>query len=109
MKILQQHVEFIEYEPIKKEIALAEDAEKKKERYEDIVVLFMTVEKGDDEKIAQQAVAELKKFLTNLGKNTILIYPFAHLSNNLAKPDVAMSVLKAFEKDAKGLGIVVHK
>ncbi|HVA83020.1 MAG TPA: threonine--tRNA ligase, partial [Candidatus Aquilonibacter sp.] len=109
MKILQQHVEFIEYEPIKKEIALAEDAEKKKQRYEDIVVLFMTVEKGDDEKIAQQAVTELKKFLTNLGKNTILIYPFAHLSNNLAKPDVAISVLKAFEEDAKNLGIIVHK
>ncbi|MDE1870008.1 MAG: threonine--tRNA ligase [Candidatus Micrarchaeota archaeon] len=109
MKILQQHVEFIEYEPIKKEIALAEDAEKKKERYEDIVVLFTTVEKGDDEKIAQQAVTELKKFLTNLGKNTILIYPFAHLSSNLAKPDIAISVLRAFEADAKNLGIVVHK
>lgn len=109
MKILQQHVEFIEYEPIKKEIALAEEAEKKKVRLEDIVVLFVTVEKGDDEQIAKQAISDVKKFLTNLGKNTILLYPYAHLSSNLAKPDVAISLLNLMEGEAISLGIQVYK
>ncbi|MDE1870383.1 MAG: threonine--tRNA ligase, partial [Candidatus Micrarchaeota archaeon] len=108
MRILQQHVEFIEYEPIKKEIASAEDAEKKKVKYEDIVVLFTTVETGDDEEIAKKAIEDVAKFLKNLGKNTILIYPYAHLSGNLARPQDAMAELKSMESDAKKLGIIVH-
>ncbi|MDE1828501.1 MAG: threonine--tRNA ligase [Candidatus Micrarchaeota archaeon] len=108
MRILQQHVEFIEYEPIKKEIASAEEAEKKKVKYEDIVVLFTTVEPGDDEAIAKKAIEDVAKFLKNLGKNTILIYPYAHLSSNLAKPQDAITELKAMEAEARGLGITVH-
>ncbi|MDE1850428.1 MAG: threonine--tRNA ligase [Candidatus Micrarchaeota archaeon] len=108
MRILQQHVEFIEYEPIKKEIASAEEAEKKKVKYEDIVVLFTTVETGDDEAIAKKAIEDVAKFLKNLGKNTILIYPYAHLSSNLAKPQDAIAELKSMESNAKELGITVH-
>ncbi|MGI0141793.1 MAG: threonine--tRNA ligase [Candidatus Micrarchaeales archaeon] len=109
MRILQEHVEFIEYEPIKREIASAEEAEKKKERYEDIVVLFTTVETGDNIATAKQAIDDVKKFLKNLGKNTILIYPYAHLSSNLAKPNDAIKVLNAMASDAKELGITVYK
>jgi len=108
MRILQQHVEFIEYEPVKKEIASAEEAEKKKVKYEDIVVLFTTVETGDDEAIAKNAIEDVAKFLKNLGKNTILIYPYAHLSSNLARPQDAMAELKTMESNAKELGITVH-
>ncbi|MDE1850981.1 MAG: threonine--tRNA ligase [Candidatus Micrarchaeota archaeon] len=108
MRILQQHVEFIEYEPIKKEIASAEEAEKKKVKYEDIVVLFTTVERGDDEQIAKNAIEDVAKFLKNLGKNAILIYPYAHLSSNLAKPQDAITELKSMEACAKELGITVH-
>ncbi|MDE1804549.1 MAG: threonine--tRNA ligase [Candidatus Micrarchaeota archaeon] len=108
MRILQQHVEFIEYEPIKKEIASAEEAEKKKVKYEDIVVLFTTVETGDNEEIAKKAIDDVAKFLKNLGKNTILIYPYAHLSSNLAKPQDAIAELKSMESNARGLGITVH-
>lgn len=109
MKILQQHVDFIEYEPIAKEIKSAEEAEKKKVRYDDILVLFTTIENGDTNDTARMAIDDVQKFLKNLGKNTILIYPFAHLSSNLARPLDALGILDAMEARAKELGITTHR
>jgi threonyl-tRNA synthetase len=109
MRILQMHADWIEYEPIKKEISLAEEAEKKKHKIEEVLVLFASVENGDDEKIAAKAIEEVKGFLKNLKVNKILIYPFAHLSSNLAKPEVALKVIKEMEAQAKKLKIEVYR
>ena len=103
------HADWIEYEPIKKEISLAEEAEKKKHRIEEVLVLFASVEDGDNEKIAMQAVEEVKEFLKNLKVNKILIYPFAHLSSKLAKPEDALKVVKEMEAQAKKLKIEVYR
>ena len=105
MRILQLHSDHIEYEPVKKEIPSAEDAEKKTSRFEDIVVLFTCVEAGDNETIARQVMDETKEFLKNLKVNRVLLYPYAHLSGNLAKPSVALDVMKAMEKYSNELGI----
>ncbi|MEM5882684.1 MAG: threonine--tRNA ligase [Candidatus Aenigmatarchaeota archaeon] len=105
MRILQLHADFIEYEPIKKEIAQAEEVEKKKYRLEEILVLLTCVEEGDNEEVAKKAVEETKNFLQKLKLNKILIYPFAHLSSNIAKPSDALSVLKEMEEYAIKSGI----
>jgi len=109
MRILQLHSDFIEYEPIKKEIPQAEEAEKEKKRYEDILVLLTAVEEGDNESIGRKAVDEVKSFLQNLKVNKILIYPFAHLSSNLAKPEIALKVVKEMEDYAKRLRIETYR
>src|SRR5580658_1022183 len=110
MRILQQHLDFIEYEPREKEISAAEEAEKgKKYRYEEIVVLFTSVEKGDDDEVAKKAVEGTKDYLGKLKVNRIIIYPYAHLSQNLARPKDALEVLKAMEKYAKDAGIETHR
>ena len=108
MRILQLHSSFIEYEPIEKEIASAEETEKKKVRLEDIVVVFVAVESDDDESVAKTAVDEIKKSLLNLKCNRLLIYPYAHLSSNLASPSTALSLIKSMESLAKD-GIEVHR
>jgi threonyl-tRNA synthetase len=105
MKILQMHVDFIEYEPIKKEIAAAEESDEKKVREEELVVLFTAVEKGDDGQTAKQAIVESKDFLTKLRVKRLMIYPFAHLSQDLAKPSEALPVLIAMKKKAEALGL----
>lgn len=105
MKILQMHVDFVEYKPIKKEIASAEEASTKQVREEDLVVLFTAIEAGDDSGLARKAVAETKEFLSKLGTKRIMIYPFAHLSQNLARPSDAIPVLLEMEKEAKAAGI----
>lgn len=109
MRILQLHANFIEYKPIKKEVKMAEESEKKTSRYEDIVVLFTSVEEGDDEAVAKKAIDEIKASLEKLKANKILIYPYAHLSSNLAKPIEALAVLKEMEKYATKKGIETYR
>jgi len=105
MRILQLHSDYIEYTPVKKEVASAEEAEKKPCRLDDLVVLFTCVEEGDTEAVAEQAVAQVKEALGRLGTKRILIYPYAHLSSSLAKPAAALRILKAMEKYAIEAGI----
>ncbi|MFB3890071.1 MAG: threonine--tRNA ligase [Candidatus Bathyarchaeia archaeon] len=105
MRILQLHSNFIIYKPVEKEIALAEEAEQKENRIEEVVVLFTAVEQGDNAALAQKAIDETRAFLGKLKVNRILIYPFAHLSSALAQPSEALTVIKAMEAYAKDKGI----
>ncbi|RLI51752.1 threonine--tRNA ligase [Candidatus Bathyarchaeota archaeon] len=109
MRILQLHSDFIEYEPIEKEIIAAEEAERKRVRLEEIVVLFVTIEDGDTEAIAREAVEEIKSSLLKMKVNRILLYPYAHLSNTLAKPSVALKVIKEMEKHASELSLETYR
>jgi threonyl-tRNA synthetase len=103
MRILQLHSDYIEYEPVKKEAPNAEAADKKATRLEDILVLLTCVEKGDDESVAKAAVEEAAEFMKNLKANRVLLYPYAHLSSDLADPATALAVMKEMEKQAKAL------
>jgi threonyl-tRNA synthetase len=106
MKILQFHVDHIEYKPIEKELPSAEDiSEPKAVREEDLLVLFTAVEQGDDDSIARMAIEDAKKFADNLKVKRIMVYPFAHLSQNLARPSDALPVLKKMEEEAKSKGL----
>jgi len=109
MRILQLHSDFIEYKPIKKEVAIAEETEKKPKRLDNLVVLFTCVEEGDNEAVAKQAIDEVKDALQKLKTEKILIYPYAHLSSNLAKPAAALKILKTMEKYAKDMGIETYR
>ena len=109
MRILQLHANYIEYTPIKKESTLAEETPKKTTRHNEILVLFTCVENGDTTATAKQAITETKKTLQQLKTNSILIYPYAHLSNNLAKPADALAILKTMEKQAKTAHIETHR
>src|SRR5213593_2140200 len=103
MRLLQLHSDFIEYEPIEKEIRVAEDiASKSKVRLEDLVVAFVAVENGDDESVAKAAVDEIKKYLDTVKSGRLLVYPFAHLSSDLARPSEAVGIIKSLEGFAKG-------
>ncbi|MGC8999218.1 MAG: threonine--tRNA ligase [Candidatus Bathyarchaeia archaeon] len=109
MRILQLHSNYIEYKPIQKEIAIAEETDKETRRLEEVVVLFTAVEEGDDETAARKAIEEVKSSLGRLKVNRILIYPYAHLSSNLAKPSEALKVVRAMEAYAKAEGIETYR
>ena len=109
MRILQLHSDFIEYKPIEKEGKVVEEAEKKWQRFEDLLVLFTCVEAGDDETVGKKAIDEIQQTLGTLKVSRILIYPYAHLSSNLAKPTDALKILKAMEAYAKEVGIETYR
>ena len=109
LRILQLHSNFIDVEVVKKEIALAEEPEKKKYRLEELAVLFTSVEEGDNTNVARKAMENTKASLDKLKVNRILIYPYAHLSNTLAKPADALKIIKEMETIAKELGFETHR
>jgi threonyl-tRNA synthetase len=110
MRLLQLHSDFIEYEPIEKEIRDAEDiASKSKVKLEDLVVAFVAVENGDDESVARAAVGEIKKYLDTVKSSRLLIYPYAHLSSDLAPPSAAVGMVKSVEAFAKELITEVYR
>jgi len=109
LRILQLHSNYIEYRPVEKEISSAEECEQRKYRVEELVVLFTCVEKGDTVEVAQKALNDIKGYLDTVKNNRILIYPYAHLSSDLASPNDALRILNEMETYAKSLGIEVFR
>ena len=68
MRILQLHSNFIVFKPVEKEIASAEEAEKKENRIEEVVVLFTAVEEGDNSQLAIKAIDDVRAFLAKQKK-----------------------------------------
>ncbi len=103
MRILQLHVDYVEYYPISKEINEAEsETIKEKKRIEDTVVILMSIEKNDNnESIIKDLVNEVKTYLDKIKCGSILLYPYSHLSSNLETPSEAYSVLLKIEKNFK--------
>lgn len=106
MRILQLHCDHIEYTPTKKEIRSAEDIENPEtKRLEELVVAFVAIEDGDDSSVAQNAISQIKASMEKIGCKKLLLYPYAHLSSNLAKPSTAMNLLKEMEDGASELEV----
>ncbi len=106
MRILQLHCDHIEYTPTKKEIKSAEDIENPQtQRLEELVVVFVAIEDGDDSSVAQNAIGQIKNSMEKIGCKKLLLYPYAHLSSNLAKPSIAISLLKEMEDGASELEV----
>ena len=101
MRILQLHCDSIEYTPTKKEIKSAEEIDNPQtQRLEEVVVAFIAIEDGDDSSVAQNAISQIKNSMGKIGCSKLLLYPYAHLSSNLAKPFIAISLLLEMEKTA---------
>ncbi|MEM2048917.1 MAG: threonine--tRNA ligase [Candidatus Nitrosocaldus sp.] len=110
MRVLALHSNFIEYEPIEKEIDLAEAAEKgKRVRLDDILVAFIAVEKGDDESIAEKVSNEIRAWMKRIGCDRVLLYPYAHLSSYLARAGDALAMLSRIESMLSTDGVSVYK
>jgi threonyl-tRNA synthetase len=101
------HVNYVEYQPVRKEIELAEETETSPKRIEDALVLFVSVEPDDDETVALQAVDDAHEHVKRLKIGRLVIYPFAHLSKTLARPEHALEVLGKMEESARSLGLEV--
>ena len=106
MRILQLHCDNIEYSPTKKEIKNAEEnISTETVRLEELVVAFIAIEKGDDSSVALDAILQIKNSMEKIGCNKLLLYPYAHLSSNLASPPTALSLLKEMESSASDLEV----
>jgi len=106
VRILQLHCDSIEYTPTKKEIKTAEEnVSTDTTRLEELVVAFVAIEKEDDSSVAQDAIQQIKNSMEKIGCKKLLLYPYAHLSSNLASPSTAISLLQEMESSANELDV----
>jgi threonyl-tRNA synthetase len=109
MRALQLHVDSIEYEPVAVEGRVFEEVDKRRYRVEEAVVLFTSVEREDTPEVASEMLRQVAEFMGRLGVKRLLIYPYAHLSPDLARPEKALELLRRMEIEARSMGIEVHR
>ncbi|MEO2151389.1 MAG: threonyl-tRNA synthetase editing domain-containing protein, partial [Thermococcus sp.] len=114
MRMLLIHADYLEYEVRDKALKNPEPIsdEQKKGRLDEVLAVFISVEKVDEanpEEVVEKAVAEIEDVAKQVKAERIFVYPFAHLSSELAKPDVALEVLKKIEEKLKEKGYEVKR
>lgn len=101
MRLLQLHSDYFSYTAISKEIRLAEDnVKQEKMEFNDIVVNFVAIEKNDNDTTINRALDEIRKYTDTIKSFRIVLYPYAHLSTDLADADKAFNLLKLVEEKA---------
>lgn len=113
MRVLLIHADRFEYE-IKEPTKMAEELSKgqpKKHSFKEALVAFSTIEDSDEEveAVADVAAADFKETFDKVKAERFVLYPYAHLSPNLASPQLAVSVLKAIESRLSDIGMEVHR
>ena len=104
MKLLLIHSDFIEYEVKDKAIKNPEETKIKTDRLEEALTAFTAVEKIDEkspDKAVTKAVSEIEKTAEQLKVKNIMLYPYAHLSSDLANPRKAQEILVEIEYELK--------
>ncbi|MFH1444867.1 MAG: threonine--tRNA ligase [Nanoarchaeota archaeon] len=100
MKLLLLHSDFIEWEPQKRAIKLAEETPMKPIKIKEVLVVFTAVEKEDEKNtdaVAANAVAEIEGVLKQVKAKNVVVYPYAHLSADLSSPSMALRTLECME------------
>ena len=104
MKLLLIHSDYIEYEVKNKAISNPEEIKLKKDRLEEVLTVFIAVEKIDEKSPNQtvlDASNEIEKTAEQLKVKNIMLYPYAHLSSNLGSPKIAKEILIELEYNLK--------
>ncbi len=112
MKLLLIHSDFIEYEVKDKAIKNPEELLKKTDRFEEALTVFTAVETIDEAsamQAASDATSEIIKTADQLHVTNIMVYPYAHLSSNLAKPNIALEILILIEQSLREQGYNVKR
>lgn len=105
MRILLIHSDYIEYEA-KKKLDFAEEIQedKRKDRMEECLVVFTSVEKEDEgkkENIVEKTCEEIKKTAELVNTKNIMIYPYVHLSSTPSSPKFAENTVNAIYNELK--------
>ena len=80
---------------------------------EDALVAFLAVEKQDESSprdIAEQAAERIRATAEKVGAGRVMVYPYAHLSSDLAKPRTATQVVdQVVELLTASDGLEIHR
>ncbi len=103
MKILAIHADFIEFQAKKQAFKGAEEnISTEQEKVEECLVIFTAVEKRDEkniEAVMKRYLQEIKNIAQQVNPQHIVLYPYAHLSSDLASPKIAEQFLKDAQQE----------
>ncbi len=106
MRVLLVHARRFRYRVTDKAVEAAEDVDAARAEglFENALVAFVTVERGDErgvDDVASRAAEDMVSVASKVKASTIVIYPYAHLSSDLAPPHAALKVLRALEQEVR--------
>src|SRR3989338_3807145 len=99
MRILELHCDYVRFKPVSKALKSASELseeEKKGLEVKNVLLVMSSFEVGDNQQVLEQAAREVEKNFNEVKADSVLCYPYAHLSNNLAKPEDAVKLLNDF-------------
>jgi len=115
MKLLLIHSDYIEYKCTKE--ALKDGFEeigddRKSARLDEALTVFTSVEKYDEkvkDKVIVEAVKQIQDVAKQVNTNRVMIYPYAHLSSELASPKNAREISIALGEAVAKTGLEVKR
>ncbi len=107
MRILMIHAERFSYKAREPAMERPEELGSREGVWSNVLVAFTTVERNDDQDrdIAEKASREIIDVLSRVRAGGVIIYPYAHLSSDLAPPETAISILKDIERILRESGV----
>ncbi|MGZ8874907.1 MAG: threonine--tRNA ligase [Halobacteriota archaeon] len=101
MRLLLLHVDYIEYKTTKA-TKYAEDLEglRNEARMEEALAVFIAAERADAvnaDEVALEASNAVRDVAGKVATERVLLYPYAHLSSELASPEIALAILQKIE------------
>jgi len=100
MRLLLLHSEHIEVIPKEKAVEIFDEPERVD--LDNVLVVFVSVERGDLEEYLDRAVDDILSHLKAIGAKNILIYPYVHLTNDPESPVRARELTNRLYELLKG-------
>ena len=108
------HCEYFEYavraDAIKNPEPL--DSASKQGKFENVLVAFCTVEKEDapnPKEVIARAAESINEVAKSVKSQSVVVYPYAHLSSSLASRDEGIEVLTGLHASLSAMGLKVHR
>jgi hypothetical protein len=101
MRILQIHAKKFSFRTVSEALQKKDETPIHELSKENVLVAFISVERGDDEKVIENATESIAEHAKKVNANSIIIYPYAHLSSNLEKPDQSIKILDELSERLK--------
>ena len=113
MRLLFIHSDHLEYESREPVGDIAEPIEgERAHRFDECLVVFMTVEKEDSdhgEGLVKRVADEIAGVMGQVGAPRIVLYPWAHLSSDLATASESVPLLKEIELELLSRDLMVDR
>ena len=91
-------------------LKVKDEPEPEEADFKDVIVVFTAVERGDvgaEAHTIEEAVSSILEFSERVKCDSIVLYPYAHLTTELARPGEALELLRKLEKALKEHEIMV--